>query len=205
MIKDNNFISVVVYLHNDEKYLLKFINDCYSMISSKFKLYEFVFINDFCVDSSIKIVENFFDNIDNCTVSIVNLSYYHGLQTAMKAGVDLSIGDYIYEFDNVYSLYDKNMILDAFDESQKGFDIVAVSENKKPRLKVRLFYHIFNKYSFLPSKIESEHFRIYSRRTLNRIDDSNPFVIYRRAVYVSSGLKKTNLYFDSNYKILTLN
>lgn len=201
MMKDNNFISVVVYLHNDEKYIKKFLDSCYVVIVNKFKLFEFVFVNDFCNDCTINVIEDYFKNIENCTVSIVNLSYYHGIQTAMKAGVDLSIGDYIYEFDNVYSIYDSKLILDVYNESQNGYDIVAASEKKKSKFKVRLFYYIFNKYSFLPTKIEAENFRLYSRRTLNRIDDANPFVIYRRAIYASSGLKKKNIYFDSKEKI----
>lgn len=200
-MKESNFVSIVVYIHNDEKYINDFLSIVYEQINRNFDLYEFIFINDYSLDNSIKMIKDFFSGKDACSISIVNLCYYHGIQSAMKSGVDLSIGDYVYEFDNVYSMYKPEIVMEVYRECQNGYDIVAASENKKMNFSRRVFYNTFNKYSTLPGKIEPEFFRIYSRRTLNRINDSNEFIIYRRAVYASVGLKKKNIYFNETKKI----
>lgn len=198
---ENSYISAVVYLHNDEEFITDFLDNVFSMFKNNFMSYEFVFVNDYCEDSTIELIRSFFKNKTDENVSIVNLCYYHGLQNAMKAGVDLCIGDYIYEFDNVFPMYDPSVIFQLFKESQQGFDIVAASENKKPPFLKNIFYKLFNKYSIIPGHIEPEFFRLYSRRTLNRMNEINQFVVYRRAIYATTGLKKKNVYFNCSRKI----
>ena len=65
-------------------------------------------------------------------VNIVHMSFYHGLESAMNAGRDLAIGDFVYEFDNMILENEKQIILDIYDKCINGFDIVSASckENK---------------------------------------------------------------------------
>ena len=34
------------------------------------------------------------------TITILNMSFFHGVEAAMNAGVDLAIGDFVFEFDS---------------------------------------------------------------------------------------------------------
>ncbi len=34
------------------------------------------------------------------SISVINMSYFHGLELSMNAGMDMAIGDFVFEFDN---------------------------------------------------------------------------------------------------------
>uniref|UniRef100_UPI00325FE826 hypothetical protein n=1 Tax=Clostridium sp. NkU-1 TaxID=1095009 RepID=UPI00325FE826 len=49
----------------------------------------------------------------------------------MNAGVDLAIGDFIYEFDNLLVEYDQDLIWKVYQRSLQGYDIVSAASGEK--------------------------------------------------------------------------
>ena len=117
------------------------------------------------------------------------MSYFHGLELAMNAGLDLAIGDFVFEFDTVEVDYASTEIMDIYYRSLEGFDIVSAVPDRKEKFTSRCFYKIFNQFADLPYKMNTESFRILSRRVNNRISSMNKAVPYRKAVYNNCGLK----------------
>lgn len=198
--KEKNFISAVVYVHNNEdeiEYFLKSINET---LASNFEKYEIICVNDYSTDDTVKIINNISKEFQNTTVNIINMSYKQGLEKSMLAGVDFAIGDFVYEFDTCIIDYDLSLIMDIYQKSLQGYDIVAASPNKNNSLLSSMFYSLLNKFGG-QDKLKSERFRILSRRGINRINQNTSNIVYRKVVYYSCGLK----YAHITYKPLSKN
>lgn len=196
MDKEKNFISAIVYVYNNEEIILKFLEILNSVLYDNFESYEIICVNDCSVDESVDEIKKFCTNF-NCCVSIVNMSFYHGLESAMNAGLDLSIGDFVYEFDNCFIDYDISTIMEAYNRSLDGFDIVNISPKNNLKLSSKLFYKIFNRYSHSQYKLCTESFRILSRRAINRIYSMSKTIPYRKAIYANCGLKLHTIFYNS--------
>lgn len=198
--KEKNFISAVVYVHNNEdeiEYFLKSINE---KLASNFEKYEIICVNDYSTDDTVKVINNISKEFQNTTVNIINMSYKQGLEKSMLAGVDFAIGDFVYEFDTCIIDYDLSLIMDIYQKSLQGYDIVAASPNKNNSLLSSMFYSLLNKFGG-HDKLKSERFRILSRRGINRINQNTSNIVYRKVVYYSCGLK----YAHITYKPLSKN
>ena len=192
--KEKNYVSVVIYLHNNESILEEKLKQLDSVFASYFSHFEFVIVNDASLDQSVKTIKAMASNL-NATVAILNLSYVHGIEMAMIAGQKLAIGDYVFELDTLNVDYDFDRLLNLYQESQKGFDIVSLSPNKKPSLSNRLFYGLLEKSSLLKMKLYTETARIISRRAINRVGILNTSVNYRKATYHYCGLPTTYIFY----------
>lgn len=190
--KEKNFISAVVYVHNNEdeiEYFLKSINE---KLASNFEKYEIICVNDYSTDDTVKIINNISKEFQNTTVNIINMSYKQGLEKSMLAGVDFAIGDFVFEFDSCIIDYDLSLIMDVYHKSLEGYDIVAASPNKNNSLFSSIFYTLLNKIGG-QDKLKSERFRILSRRGINRVNQNTSNIVYRKVVYYSCGLKYTHI------------
>ncbi len=194
--KEKNFISAVVYVHNNEKEIANFLEKLNKKLDENFEKYEIICVNDKSIDNSVEEIKRV-SNKMNTMVNIINMSYYQGIELSMNAGVDLSIGDFVYEFDNITIDYDLDVIIQVYQETLKGYDIVSAASNRKKRFSSRVFYKIFNKNSNSMYSIHTETFRILSRRAINRVKSLNTTIPYRKAIYANCGLKLSHIYYQS--------
>ena len=191
---ENKFVSMVIYLHNEEKNIVPFLDTAVGAIGGLFKKYEIICVDDACSDGTVEAIKQYaFDKELEGIVSVVHMGFYQGIEPSMNAGRDIAIGDLVYEFDHVVVDYDKSLIEDVYNEMVKGYDIVAASNCKAHRFTSRVFYGLFNKFSKSFAKIGPETFRIVSRRAINRIKTIGSHIPYRKAVYANCGLNMTTL------------
>lgn len=200
--KEKNFISAVIYCYNDATSIGNFIKSLDHLLFENFLKYEIIIVNDGSSDDSIEKVKQYLSSNKTKVVSILNMSYHQGLEASMNAGRDLSIGDFVYEFDTAYADFDWNMIMNVYYQSLKGFDIVSASRQQKTRLTSRLFYSLFNKYAKLQYEIGSETFRILSRRAINRIHSITQSIPFRKAAYANCGLAISCLKYKTTSPLL---
>ena len=114
----------------------------------------------------------------------------------MNAGIDMSIGDFVFEFDNTILDFEKDIIMEIYRKSLKGFDIVSASADKREKFSSKMFYRVFERYTDLSYKMSTESFRVLSRRVLNRVGAMNKTIPYRKAVYANCGLKTANIKYS---------
>ena len=186
--KEKNFISAVIYVHNNQDTIDYFLKKISEVLAENFEKFEIICVNDNSTDESIKIIKTASNALSGCVLSIVNMSFYQGKEAAMNAGTDLAIGDFVFEFDNNIVDYNLSMVMDVYNHSIKGHDIVAASNSGK-RLTSNLFYMLFNRGSNTQYKLGSETFRVLSRRAINRIQIMSKTIPYRKALYANCGLK----------------
>lgn len=191
--KEKNFASAVIYVYNNENEIKDMLKNINEVLKEKFNKYEIICVNDASTDNSISKIKEFANTLENEVLSVINMSYYQGVELAMNAGVDMAIGDFVYEFDSMISEEEKQIVLDIYDKCLQGFDIVSASYGKSRNAFSALFYKVFNKYSNTEYKINTENFRILSRRAINRVHSISATIPYRKAIYANCGLKTCNI------------
>lgn len=196
MSKEKNFISAVVYVHNAENRIEKFLKMLIGILEENFEHAEIICVNDASEDDSINKIKKAAADVTNISMSVINMSYYHGLELAMNAGNDFAIGDFVYEFDTTKIDYTTEVIIDVYRRALVGFDIVSASPNTKQKITSKAFYYIFYKFAKLPNKMTTESFRILSRRVINRVTSMNKTIPYRKVAYSNSGLRTDNIIYD---------
>lgn len=199
--KEKNFISAVVYIHNNENNIFNTLKNINDVLHNNFEKYEIICVNDYSTDKSVEQIKRFSKEVQGAVVSILNMSYYQGLELSMGAGVDLSIGDFVFEFDSTSMDYSPDTIMEVYFKSLKGYDIVSAAPKKKMRKSSKLFYDIFNGYSNNPNKLKTETFRILSRRAINRVQSMNKTIPYRKAIYANCGLKIDTIYYECTNRL----
>ncbi len=190
---EKNFISAVIYVHNSSERIEEFLGGVMRTLEQNFEHSEIICVNDCSDDDSVGIVKRIASKQKAVSVTVLNMSYFHGVEASMNAGVDLAIGDFVFEFDAAMPDFDRQEIMNVYNKSLEGFDIVSASPDKGQRMSSGLFYAVFNRYTDFAYKIYTERFRVLSRRAVNRISAMSRSVPYRKAAYANCGLKTANI------------
>ena len=196
--KEKKFISLVVYLHNVEKYVSYFLKTIIPVCENHFEQFEMVFVNDGCSDGTVEELKRYLEeNQVDAMVNVIHMSFFQGLESAMNAGRDIAIGDFVYEFDDIFVDYQPELLLQVYEKILGGYDIAAASSKGKLRFSSRIFYALYNYTSRGSGKIGPETFRLVSRRAINRIKSMGQYIPYRKAVYSNCGLTMDTIYYES--------
>lgn len=192
---DKNFISAVVYMNTADSLegFKEFLQKLDDSLKAYFLKYEIILVDDGSLESYLDAAKAYCKDKNNNSVRILHMSGHQGMETSMNAGRDLAIGDFVFEFDECTYNFPDNQIQIVYEQCLKDFDIVCCSDEKKNSGKSNMFYKLFNKYSEAEYKLESDNFRVLSRRGINRIQSLNRVIPYRKALYASCGLKMTYL------------
>lgn len=196
--KEKNFVSCVIYVHNAEARISSFLQMVMDVMEEHFEHSEIICVNDSSDDESEKRIKEVSLSARSTSITILNMSYFHGVELAMNAGVDLAIGDFVFEFDMAVPDYDKSEIMKVYRRALEGYDIVSAAPDRKEKLSSKVFYKVFDRFANLSYHLSTESFRILSRRVINRISSMNKTVPYRKAVYASCGLKTDTLVYHAN-------
>ena len=199
--KEKKFVSLVVYLHDASSFLKYFLDMIIPVCEKNFEQFELVCVDDGCRDGTVELLKEYVEKRQiGAMVNVVHMSFFQGLESAMNAGRDIAIGDFVYEFDDIFVDYEPEVIMEVYRKLLEGNDIVAASSKGRLRLTSRVFYALYNKTSKGNEKIGPETFRLVSRRAINRIKSMGQYIPYRKAVYSNCGLSMATLYYESTDK-----
>lgn len=187
-MKEKKLISVIIYLYNNEKTVLEFLDLIILQVDSLFEQFEIILINDSSTDSSVHKIKSA-EFLKPFQVSIIQMSFHQGVELCMNAGLDLSTGDFVYEFDSITIDYDIRLIEQSYRKILEGHDIVSVSPIFNEKASSSFFYKTYNYFSKSKYKLRTDRFRILSRRAINRSFSISATIPYRKAIYINSGLK----------------
>ena len=196
--KEKNFVSCVIYLHNEERRIRDFLGLICGVMRENFEKYEIICVNDGCVDGTVEQVRAFLEEEQRKpVVSLINLSFYQGMESAMNAGGDLAVGDFLFEFDTCEPDFEPTLVMDVYRRALEGYDVVAAAPEKGISLSSRIFYLVYNWGNRFRKKLGQERFRLVSRRAVNRVNQMNTYIPYRKAMYMNCGLKVDTIYYDN--------
>lgn len=195
-MKESNFASAVVYVHQNEDTIGDFLAQLNGLLRDNFQKYEVICVNDASTDGSVEAIRDFAAGVEGAMVSILNMSYYQGQEASMNAGVDLAIGDFVFEFDSAVMDYRPELVMEVYRTALSGFDIVSASAVGGSRLTSRLFYRVFNRFANTQYDLGTETFRVLSRRAINRVHAMSKTIPYRKALYANCGLKLETVKYE---------
>ena len=201
--KESNFVSTVLYIHNNEQNIAAFIENLNTVLADNFKKYEIICVNDFSEDGGCEKIKEAAKIIGAGAVVLINTGFYQGLESAIIAGVDFASGDFVFEFDSINYDYNMSLVMDVYNRCISGCDIVGAASRAKQRSSSRMFYSLFNKYGRVQFKIHTESFRILSRRAINRINQMCLTIPYRKAIYANCGLKYDFISYEPQQSVRT--
>lgn len=201
--KEHNFVSAVVYTQNDNAPTVDFLQRLYAVLEEHFLQYEIVVVNADGAQNSNTRLKDWARDMDK-PLTVVNMSLHQPHEQCMNAGLDITIGDYVYEFDSVDMPYEPELIWQAYETAMQGNDVVSVCPQKVSGSS-KLFYSLFNNNSNAAYKLRTDAFRLVSRRAINRAHAMNENLPYRKATYAACGLKMAELEFAGKQAAKTSN
>jgi len=172
----------------DRYRLTPFLAGLYGILDANFGRYEVICVDDASTDGSREVIERSVKDAGAQAVTVIHMSMPQGVELSMDAGMDLAIGDLIFEFDTVRADFDPSLVMEVYHKALEGYDIVSAVPQGRRGGSSALFYSLFNRYSGLGTAIRQETFRMVSRRAVNRIRSLNRTLVYRKAAYAGSGL-----------------
>lgn len=196
-MQEKKLISLIVYLYNNEHSILRFLESIIRQTEVLFEQFEIIIVNDASTDASVQKIKTA-DFLRPYQVSIIQMSFHQGVELCMNAGLDLSTGDFVYEFDTALIDFDISLIEQSYRKIIEGYDIVSVSPAASEKMTSKLFYKTYNYFSKSDYKLRSDRFRILSRRAINRSFSISVKIPYRKAMYINSGLKIATIEFKKN-------
>lgn len=191
MKKESVFVSAVLYLSDYVNDAEKFTRNLLESLKFYFDHYEVIIVDD-CSTKHEKFLNEVLPSLADSTITVVHMSVRQGIESCLCAGLDVSIGDFVFEFDTLEMTFDNGLLWDVYQEALKGNDIVSV-EPKQNSISRNLFYKLFNKYSNADYDINASAFRLVSRRAINRVLELKMRSAFRQAVYASCGLKNSKI------------
>lgn len=198
--KEKNFVSAVVYLGTDPDAAAPFLEKIGALLGETFEAFEIVCVNDACPETAAAARACFKAHPVKAPVTFVNMSVRQGVELCMNAGIDIAIGDYIFEFDSTLMPYAPSLVLDCYRRVLEGYDIVSAVPAKRGRMTSRLFYRLFNSAAHSIYKLTTDSFHVLSRRAVNRLHAINPCMAYRKAAYAASGLRLSSIEYKPQGK-----
>lgn len=194
-MKEKKLISVVVYLYNNQSSIIDFLSQIVQRAELLFEQFEVIIVNDCSTDNSVQEIKAT-NLLKAHQISIIQMSFHQGVELCMNAGLDLSTGDFVYEFDSVLIDFEESLFNDAYFKILDGYDIVTVSPKENDKISSKLFYKTYNFFSKSNYKLRTDRFRILSRRAINRAFSISATIPYRKAMYINSGVKIFNIEFE---------
>ena len=201
-MKEMTFISVITYAHNVEDSIADFILKIDSFLNNNFNSYEIIIVNDDSKDNTEDEIFNIKDIVKG-NVTIVNLWQKHGVDRALFAGGDISIGDFVFEFESIIIDYPMNLILDMYRKSTiENYDIVLATGDKAENLLVKTYFKVIKRLSNKKIILDNSQLRLLTRRALYKMADNKEIITNRSIMYKNCGFEWTEIvYSTDSYKI----
>lgn len=192
-----NYVSSIVYIDSQtNKDNLNNIIKIDDFISEKFQYSQIILVNNNLNGDLIEKVNVIAKKLTS-NVKIVHLNTLHKKELAQKAGIDICIGDFVYEFDTLDLDYDLNYITQLYDIATKNNHNLVSLQREKTSFFKKFFYRVLEKETNV-SNLGTEPLRLVSRRMLNEVHSVN--YVNRKVLYRATGLAHSEVKYSSKNK-----
>ncbi|WP_245918625.1 glycosyltransferase family 2 protein [Aurantibacter aestuarii] len=188
-------ISFIVPVYFEEAVISRFILEMREALAKIEINYEFVFVDDGSTDKTCEIIKE--EAKSDVKIKLIELSYNHGKQSAVTAGINYAVGDYLLYMDP--DLQDPPEEIHRFiTEIEKGFDLVfGVRREKKDNFINRhfskLFWGVLRKFTGLQLPKNLAVMRIFNRKFANKFIEYKEQNRFIEGVFMHIGMKQSVL------------
>ena len=197
-------ISVVVSCYNEEKALPLFYEEMERVRKKDFENiveFEYIFINDGSKDKTLEIIKGLREK--DSKVRYISFSRNFGKESAMLAGLDASVGDYVAVMDA--DLQDPPALLRQMYDAIKNenYDAVGtrrVTRKGEPPIRsffARIFYKIINKMSDIEMVDGARDYRLMKRQVVDSIISLREYNRYSKGLFSFVGYNTKWLEYEN--------
>lgn len=192
---ENIKLSLIVPVYFEEECIGQFLKETKAVLDTQNIDYEYVFIDDGSTDKTTHIIKA--AARDNNKIKLVELSYNHGKQAAVTAGINYATGTHLLYMDP--DLQDPPEEIPRFlEEINKGYDIVfGIRREKKDsflnKLYSRLFWWVLQRFTGLEIPTGLAVMRIFNRRFADifiEYKEQNRFI---EGIFLHIGLNRSQI------------
>lgn len=192
---EENYISAIVVVRNDEMIVADKVNAIYGFLRNNFKHFEIVLVDNYSKDGTPARIDAL-----SLPVTMIRLAKRHSVQQALTAGAEIAMGDYLVEIPDIAVDYDEANILSLYQTCLEGNDFVFHTPARISRLS-NFFYKMLNAYfkDGFPIPLNASIITFSSRRGQNKTADIGNQVVNRSISYMLTGLKCASVPCDVSY------
>ena len=189
---EENYISAIVVVNDNASTLIDKLSSLHAELSSIFKFFEIIVVDNFSRDNTADVLKEL-----QLPISVITLAHWHNSQSALTAGVELAVGDYILEIPSIDANIDYSVIRELYSVCQQGNDFVFLVPNKT-RTSSKLFYRMLNSYykGQISERFVSSLMILSSRRGQNKTADVGTRIVNRNIAYLLTGLASATVQSD---------
>jgi len=164
------FVSVVIVMKPGTKSMVKYITNLSTMLDLHYTNYEIVIVDNGAIDSEVSAIAGLLNELP--CLRIIKLSQQFKYDTALFAGLEVAIGDYVCTVD---AMIDPINHIPELISANKNHDVVqGVSDTPiKGRIGSqvgrKVFYWYNRKYVGIDIPLRATYFASYSRRAINSL------------------------------------
>lgn len=196
-------LSIITTLYRSEQFIEEFYNRIIKQIQLlKINDYEIIFVNDGSPDNSDKVIERLIKKDPN--IRSIELARNFGHHPAMIAGLDNSIGDFVYLLD--VDLEDKPEWLSLFYKKIINSDIDVVYGVQKKRdgnffrkLTGKIWYYIMSKVSSLNHPHNITTARLMNRKFVNKMKSFTEKSFVISAIWQLTGFNQVPIEIEKTH------
>jgi len=198
MLPVDCFVSVVSPLSDDADLVVDYVREVTDVLRRSFVNYELVLVDDGSADDTVARVSALLSEIE--CIRLIPLSRRFGLETAVAAGLETAIGDFV-----VVALPDSDppALIPAMVERSRDGHVTVVGvkrtragEGPVTRLLARLFYWYCNSRLGLAIPENSTYFRVFSRQAVNAITQIRDRARFLRVFSAEVGYASVPFVYD---------
>ncbi|MDT0556048.1 glycosyltransferase family 2 protein [Patiriisocius hiemis] len=188
-------LSLVVPVYFEEAVISRFILEVAEALNEIDIVYEIVFIDDGSTDNTVGLIKK--EAKKNTAIKLIELSYNHGKQAALTAGITYAKGDYLLYMDPDLQDPPKEIIR-FITEIEKGYDLVfGVRKEKKDTfinsIFSKIFWSVLRRFTGLKIPKGLAVMRIFNRKFANKFleyKEQNRFI---EGIFMHIGMKQTSI------------
>lgn len=191
-------LSLVVPVYFEEDCIDQFILETRAALATLDVDHEYVFVDDGSTDATVEKIRRY--AAEDPRIKLVELSYNHGKQAAVSAGIRYASGDYLLYMDP--DLQDPPEEIPRFlAEIRKGYDLVfGIRRQKKDgvlnTLYSKVFWYTLNKFTGLKVPTGLAVMRIFNREFADRFlayREQNRFI---EGIFIHIGMRRGELLIE---------
>ena len=168
----NTLISVVAVVQNDADIIRSFVTDTSVVLSSNYRYYELLLVDNGSTDGSNELVRQIQKELPN--IRMMRLSRAYNAEIALASALENSIGDYVVILD--VTCDPPSLIPSMVEEAISGYDVIIAERTHRGEesiLEVQfkvLYYKIAGRILGYALHPNASYFRVFSRRVVNSIN-----------------------------------
>lgn len=195
-MKDPTFVSAVVRISDKHQQSLSAaLMSLDQFLDNKFSAFEMVLVNDSGSEAPRQQILDIQKDLHGVVV-VLDMAYQQGIETAMLAGLDRAMGDFVFEIDDTLIDYPIDLLEEMYSVARSGYDVVAAVPQNLP-LRLKVFYWMCNQLGSFTPALTMERVRISSRRALDALLRQPEHMRYRQVLYRYTGYRHGVVHYQS--------